>query len=258
MVFPELPESPIGSKALQQAFFDLGFVRAKEHTLQELSVVAGPEPAVSVVPRLYRTFADLESRFVFSLTTTSLVLHTSAYTGHEAFFSRFREGLEALVERFPVPCADRVGLRYIDLVQFESSHALRTLITPALLGFPFRAHGIAGTGGAFATNTMANTDIGVLSLRSTVVGPGQYLPPDLNADGVQRPEKVDPTLPGIILDFDHFTVFADRGESPLAPNPDGIVQHLDRLHASIRTVFRAAVTTDALAAWGLLDAEVRA
>jgi uncharacterized protein (TIGR04255 family) len=249
IVFPTPLRLEGGPDQLRDALYPAGYVRFDQRQTQELVFVLGQEPAMQPQTRTHWVYADPACAFVFVLTENSLVLHTTAYTNHEEFFVRMREGVAAVTAALDVACIDRVGLRYTNLIQFDAHDPVGDWIAAELLGFPFQGTGIQTKGRNFGTNTMALTEVGNLAVRSAVVAPGHFLPPDLNAENVKRPTNVLPNLPGVIVDIDHFTVFAERGVNPLHPSADEVVQWLTRLHDDVRRAYEASFTPEALARW---------
>lgn len=260
--------------ALQDRLIDLGFPRSRRDDTAEFTfALGGPPPAVAqgAVARAQEgapgalgglsagvqhnirsqwEFADRAQRTAFVLSDASFVLHTTAYGSKAPFFELLERGLEALRASMKVTLVERLGLRYIDLVQPDQGQRFGEYVHDGLLGYPFRAAPqLHATRGAFATQSVAVTPSGTLAIRSAVVPPGQYLPPDLNPGSLLRPERVNPEQPGLAVDFDHFTVFNDPGVA-LDFDPPTIVTHMGRLHTTLRHAFGAIATSYAIERWG--------
>lgn len=235
--------------ALQERLIDLGFPRVKRGEVTEFLFAPGNAPQQRVQQRV--DFVDRDQRSAFVLTESTFVLHTTDYVTAGPFLDRLLRGLEALQSCMKVTLVERLGLRYIDLVQPQPGERFGEYVHAGLLGYPFReTPALEATLGAFATQSVAQTPAGTLAIRSLVLPPGQYLPPDLDPGTLLRPPQVDPTRPGLAVDFDHFTVFSGPGTTPLDFTPHVIINHLNKLHAALRTAFRAMTSEHAITRWG--------
>lgn len=256
--------------ALQDRLIDLGFPRTRREDVSELTFAFGglpqaadpgkqagalvPTPGVAagVQQSIKSTweFADRAQRTAFVVSESSFVLHTSAYSTREPFFALLAQGLEALQSSMKVTLVERLGLRYIDLVQKSADERFGQYVHDGLLGYPFReAPALGAIHGAFATQSVAVTPNGTLAIRSAVVPPGQHLPSDLNPGSLLRPDRVDQARPGLAVDFDHFTVFSAPAGT-LDFDPTTIVRHMDQLHTTLRHAFDAIVRPYAIERWG--------
>lgn len=243
--------------ALQDRLIDLGFPRVHRGEVTEITFGVTPgganEPAQQTTPQF--AFLDRDQRTAFVLSAGTFVLHTSDYKSVEPFLACLRDGLGALSATMKVRLVERLGLRYIDLVQPTGNEGYAEYVDAGLLGYPFRSApgsppAIGATQVTFATQSVARTTEGVLAIRSGVLPPGQYLPPDLHPVSLQRPPNIDPARPGLIVDFDHFTVFNTPGERVMDFDAGTIVSHMEKLHATLRVAFRAIITPYAEARWG--------
>lgn len=234
---------------IQERMIDLGFPRVQRGEETVFQLAPGGAPQQSVQQRF--DFIDREQRTAFVLSESSFVLHTTDYVTAGPFLERLRQGLEVLQACMKVTLVERLGLRYIDLVQPHPGERFGEYVHPGLLGYPFReTPALQAKLGAFATQSVAQTPTGTLAIRSLVLPPGQYLPPDLNTGTLLRPPQVDPARPGLAVDFDHFTVFNASGATSLDFTPSAIISHLDQLHAALRTAFRAITSEHAISRWG--------
>jgi uncharacterized protein (TIGR04255 family) len=269
-VFPPVLNWKDRVSDLQDRLIDLGFPRTRREDVAELAFSfgmppgavspgadAGPQgegaaPGAGIRQSVtsHWEFAERFQRTAFVLSESSFVLHTTAYSTVEPFLDLFRRGLEALRGSMKVTLVERLGLRYIDLVQPDPGQPFSEYVHPGLLGYPFReSPELEATGGGFATQSVATTPKGTLAIRSAVVPPGQYLPPDLNPGSLLRPEHVDLARPGLAVDFDHFTVFSGP-RIALDFDPMTIVSHMDQLHTTVRSAFDVIATPYAIERWG--------
>lgn len=255
VVFPAPPAWMDAIPQLQRELYALGYLRMHEHTVVEVSVDLGDgsTPPVQKQRLLMRyEFADRDQRTAFVLTASSFVMHTTDYQTFDRFLAEFVRGLDVLHAATGVPVVDRIGLRYVDLIQLQASESFGFYVHPGLLGYPFRANaGLGGTKVGFATGSVAETPLGALAVRSTVVPPGQFAPPDLELGNLQPPTWVELDKPGLALDFDHFTLFgAPHTAAKMDFDAGRIAAHLTGLHTNVRAAFEGIVTEDAVAYWG--------
>jgi len=199
-------------------------------------------------------FADRSQRTGVVLTSSSVVLHTAAYTSNEPFLFQMYAVLVALRELVPtLQVVERIGLRYVDLVRPREDESYGKYVHVGLLGFPFRdAPQLDARSVNFLTQSVATTNTGFLAIRSITLSPGRFLPPDLDAGMLQTPAAAPTTgtMPGLAVDFDHFTLFNGPNTHAMDFDPDTIVAHLKTLHRTLRQAFDVIVTPYALEQWG--------
>jgi uncharacterized protein (TIGR04255 family) len=199
-------------------------------------------------------FADRSQRTGVVLTTSSVLLHTTAYTSWEPFLARLHGVLVALRQLLPtLQVVERIGMRYVDLVRPEADEPYGKYVHMGLLGFPFRdAPQLDAKTGGFLTQSVATTPTGVLAIRSGTLPAGRFLPPDLDAGMLQPPVLKATTgdKPGLTVDFDHFTLFDGDNVAVIDFDPDAIIAHLTTLHHTLREAFDVIVTPYALEQWG--------
>lgn len=254
-VLAQVVFSPILS--LERSLVDLQQRLAPEYPrFKESSITTIPLTGVasmtSPTPVVQWEFADRAQRTGIVLSKNSVVLQTTAYGSREAFFTRLHAILSAIQDFAPsTPLVERIGLRYVDLVRPAGDEPYRTYIHMGLLGFPFReSPQLEALSLGFLTQSVAKTNSGMLAIRSGTLPPGTLLPPDLNP-GMLHPAlpAVGGERPGLVVDFDHFTVF-DGMTPPMDFNPDAILVHARLLHATLRAAFDAITTPKALKEWG--------
>ena len=250
----------------QERLIELGFPRVNKQESAEIRVefggpgqptegaarhggLVGPSSVQQQVITHYE-FADRAQQTAFVLGESAFVLHTSDYQSKEPFFALLERGLEILNACMRVTLVERIGLRYIDLVQPGSGERFGQYVHAGLLGYPFaEAPKLKAARRGFATQSVATTPDGSLAIRSAVVPPGQYLPPDLNPGSLRRPTNIDVKSAGLVIDFDHFTIFNEPGRA-MDFAPVSVVEHLTALHATLREAFEVCVTDYARQKWG--------
>jgi uncharacterized protein (TIGR04255 family) len=254
VVFPPVLQLEELAPTLGQPMSDLGFPRPSRIELHEILMqVGGLEgaPAPRPIRRMQFEFADRDQHTAFVLAESSFVLQTSAYTTSEPFLQLLERGLSLVQKHLGLRLVDRIGLRYVDLVQPESGEPFGDYVHKGLLGYPFREEPkLKATRGAFATQSVAVTPTGTLAIRSAVLEPGQYLPPDLQPTNLRRPTNVKLNRSGLAVDFDHFTLFHGPEASSVDFDVSFISAHVDRLHTTLRDAFDAIVTPYAIERWG--------
>lgn len=255
VVFPPPPNWAAGVPALQRRLIELGYPRLQEQTTVEVSVemrdAAGPPVSKQQVHVRYE-FADRDQRNAFVLTSSSFVLHTTAYESFAHFLTEFGRGLVALQEVFGLTLVDRIGLRYVDFIQLQPKQSFGLYVHPGLLGYPFRnTPQLGGSKVGFASRSVAVTPLGALAIRSTVLPPSQFVPQDLELGNLRAPEWVDLSKPGLALDFDHFSLFSGpTAQAAMDFNPHAIAEHVTGLHTNVRAAFEAIITAEAISLWG--------
>ncbi len=255
VVFPSLPTWMESLPALQRALYDMGYIRMQEHTGVEVNFEIRDAPSPPITKQTVHVryeFADREQRTAFVLTASSFVFHTTGYHGFPWFISELTRGLDALQATTAVQVVDRIGLRYVDLIQLQSGQSFGVFVHQGLLGYPFRATPqLGGTRVGFASGSMAVTRLGTLAIRSAVLPPGQFVPPDLEVGTLRPPSWVDSALPGLALDFDHFSIFSGPTTTgPMDFVVGEIAGRLSELHTTVRSAFEAIITDEAVALWG--------
>jgi uncharacterized protein (TIGR04255 family) len=231
---------------IQSGFIELGFPRFRESVGNQLLV--GPGGGTSNTVRRSWSFIDRDQSHAFELTDSSLVLQTTAYQSSEPFLKRFLDGLELLAQSAAVGLVERIGMRYIDLIEVQSGERFGDYVHQGLLGFPFGdAPELDATLGGFATQSLATTPLGVLAIRSTLLPAQQVVPADLDA-GILRYGKISSDRPRLSVDFDHFSVFS--GPDSIDFYPQAILLHMTRLHRTLRKAFDVIATEHAIDMWG--------
>jgi uncharacterized protein (TIGR04255 family) len=193
-------------------------------------------------------FASPDRKWAFLLTDEVLGLHTVDYLDHRDFVTRFRTGLEALVQvpGIRIEWLEAVGIRYVDLIvprQGETLVAyLRSWVLPAEV--PEIAGGMVIREGMYvATYRTGVGDLRFQALRN----PPTTLPPELDTLLVQRNGWKHPVPDGefAVLDADH----GCRFDIPVPMDIDMVCGRLLKLRQSVKDLFLAAGTEHAVRVW---------
>lgn len=256
VAFPPVPDWTARQPDVQKALYEIGFQRFREAESSQLTLEiggGGQPPTVAQRAVVFREYADRDGRFAFQSTEEALLLHTTGYQDFGHFIGLLGQGLRAVGAVLGVQLVNRIGLRYVDLVQGIEGERLSAFVKPGMLGFPFRdAPDLAVTQMAVSSQSVGLTKLGALAIRSVTLPAGQFLPPDLDIAGLRAPEKVDASQPGLVLDFDHYSVFAGANASapPLDFEVESVIAHVASLHADLKAAFLASVTERAIERWG--------
>lgn len=134
------------------------------------SMMAGSTPQHSTEVSAY-LFSTADGRYTAEVKAESLTLTTTRYEGWEAFWPRFQRLLETFFGLYPVGQINRIGLRYVDVMDREANGlagvAWADLICSELLGPLSSGHIPADVVGAAQTFYLLSLDDGAaLSLRA--------------------------------------------------------------------------------------------
>lgn len=254
VVFPPVPHWGERLDALKSAFYGAGFIRPGKVQVTEMQLGVPDQSVWQAEHRLIEQdrYCDKNERFALTFSDAGVVMQTSGYKSFRHLKSLMEAVLRPLEEIMQVAVVDRIGLRYVDLVQLQVGEHFGEYVHNGLLGFPFKQSpqlGVARVG--FSTQSIGLTAVGPLAIRSAILPPGQFLPPDLESFGLRAPERVDAARPGLVVDFDHFSLFSGAGAQPaMAFRTEAILNHLETLHTVVKDAFLAIATDHAIAAWG--------
>lgn len=109
----------IGISGVQDALQDL-FPYMEKQNVQQLTVALGPgilQPQATESAVLWRFTADDQWTFVLSPGAATLIISGEDYSGVEDFAARFSRTLEALHATQRVRRCDRIGIRYVNVVE---------------------------------------------------------------------------------------------------------------------------------------------
>ena len=220
-----------------------GFPRFNEEKIQKVTLGA-EEPEIESTTRW--CFVSREKHEAVVLTRDFVVYETTRYNIFESFTERFKEVLSELNAVADINFAAQIGLRYVDVVHSLDGHRPDWFIRDQF-------HGLSAEGiGEPITNqflSVVKTAEGILKLKTLDGhGPG-FMPPDLEATGLDFDLELTEQDPFRILDFDHIW----KGEIDFVP--DDIIEKMWALHGSVEKTFRSTVTEDAMKVWESKGAE---
>src|SRR5579875_1786420 len=93
----------------------------------------GARPVISPLSRY--EFQDKEGRTAIVLTPKSIAVHTNRYTTFDNFHSIIGLALETIHGAADLQLHERIGLRYVDLIELETGEELKDYLAPRLLGY---------------------------------------------------------------------------------------------------------------------------
>lgn len=225
--------------AFRKACESLGYPVFRTGRVHTMNIgVAGPG---GVEEATRWDFLDKSQRWNVILAPEFLVLQTTEYSTFEEFLGRWSSVLEAAT-CLDIPLVERLGLRYVDLVQPTDDELPSHYLIPAFAGFePDPASGFQRT--YHTTATAIQSDKGQMIVR---VSPARTpVPQDLEALHLKGFKQ--PTAGATFLDFDHSTSEAFEFDS------SEVARRTEGLHDAPDVLFRTIVTEHAMGAWGKRD-----
>jgi uncharacterized protein (TIGR04255 family) len=226
--------------ALQEQFRHKGFPGFRSEQVHEIQL--GTEPRVDQRERWL--FVDKENREAVVLSQDFVVLETSHYACFEDFTERLKSVLDVLGATIDATTllAQRLGLRYVDLIVPAQGETLDEYLQPTLLGL--RAGDLEIEKVLNRFEARGRTRTGQLMVRLHQNDIGAPLPPDLlpaEIDLGERPLKGDEVI--TLLDIDHFSTSSRDYE------PNALIDGLWQLHDYTEKAFLSSVTPLALERW---------
>lgn len=201
----------------------------------------GTRPVITPLSRY--EFQNKEERTGIVLTSKYIAVHTNQYTTFDDFHATITLALKTVHEAARLQLHERIGLRYVDLIELETGEELKHYLGPHLLGYNQAAIGLSG--GSFSFQFEGNTSHGRLVARHYRPQIGNMFPPDLAGVSLNYGYRPAPS-PGraSLLDFDHAAEY--KSDFVI----EEILETLENLHDSLDIIFRDSVTAAALKKWG--------
>jgi uncharacterized protein (TIGR04255 family) len=201
----------------------------------------GARPVISPLSRF--EFLDKEERTAIVLTPKSIAVHTNHYSTFDEFHAIITMALETVHAAASLQLHERIGLRYVDLIELEPDEELKDYLDQRLLGYGAASLGVSGA--SFNFHFEGNTPYGRLVARHYPPQINNMLPPDLAGVSLNYNYRPAPS-PGraSLLDFDHAADY--KGDFVI----EEILETLENLHDSLDIIFRESVTAGAQKKWG--------
>lgn len=188
-------------------------------------------------------FSDKQAQFCFVVGERSLALVTSAYDSFDDFASRLEEGLGLVHEVIEVTGVERLGLRYVDLIEPSVEKPLSYFVESSVLGVSLEEFGRRLSG--FTRATFQTAEDRRLFVQTVERPAGLIIPPDLISLQLKlrKPEFMETAFG--ILDFDHFSEYAQAVDY----STDEILKEFWGLHDVVDKAFRKVTTEEAKRDW---------
>lgn len=214
--------------------------RLPQNIVELPMVTAGttPSPTLRQAWFLY----DRRKSGGYVIESTNFAYRTSAYVDFEAFVTETMRGLQRTIEILKPALIDRVGLRFVDLIEGSGEAGLDRLLEPPLLGYRPQIDGFKlQINQQIVAGKSAHGDILFRYSRAqhTASVPADLVDPTLI--GLRAPQ---PNQESAIIDIDHFKDNAD-----MDPSPKAIEALVRQLQGSMSTLFKDAVTSYACDLW---------
>lgn len=213
---------------------------AEEQTTSLQLMTATESPTIKMEPRW--RFDRLDRGAGCVLHNSSYIYHTTAYTTFDDFASSAVAAFRTVAGRAGIQHVQRVGLRYIDLIEAEGDLPVDRLTNSQLRAFSTELRGITENVTQYMLS--ATTPVGQLVFRATHGHHQLSLPPDLLPLSLKISRTPDQAKPSLFLDTDHFTA---RIEPPMRVSD--LDEILLQLKAPISQVFRSVITEQAVQSW---------
>lgn len=214
-----------------------GFPGFRAIEQEEISFV--PKPSTRSSTRW--AFTNREATASVVIAPNFIVYQVTEYAKFEDFIDSFSKILKIVGEETRVALSERLGLRYVNLIQPASGEPFSNYLQSGLLGLA--ADKIGAGKVHYVFEERGTTEYGDLIIRLFENENGGILPPDLESFDMKFALRRDKNLPGAILDVDHFS--AIQRDFVVDTLLDGFY----KLHDYTDRAFRAAVSEEALKKW---------
>jgi uncharacterized protein (TIGR04255 family) len=228
--------SEIQEKLRKSGFPGYAHMQVPEFTFE----TPGARPVVSTLSRY--EFQDREERTAIVLTPKSIGVHTNQYATFDDFHGIIATALETIDASASLQLHERIGLRYVDLIELGAGEELKDYLAPQLLGYNQTAVGVSE--GTFNFHFEGNTPYGRIFARHYMPQISNMFPPDLAGISLNYSYREAPSGRGFLLDFDHAA--SNKGDFVIGE----ILETLENLHDGLDLIFRDSVTAAALEKWG--------
>jgi len=238
--FPAVLKMHEHVEAIQDALRGLGFPRFDEEQIQQVTF-GGPAPKMEQGKRW--VFASRDKTEAVILAPAFVVYETSKYDIFETFIERFAPVLDLIREQTATDFAERLGLRYLDLIRPTEEQAASDFLRERVRGLSQEDLGAKHSRHQFITQAV--TEHGELNIRSFENTGAEFLPPDLVSTHLDFQAETE-KLAGEtyrILDIDHIT------KTEVDFTSKALTEKLWDLHEYSSKAFLAAVTQEAITFW---------
>jgi uncharacterized protein (TIGR04255 family) len=188
-------------------------------------------------------FADKAGHFSLVVGEQSLAFVTSDYDNFENFAGRMQACLQLVHDVVKISGVERLGLRYVDLIEPTPEKPLSYFLESCVLGLSLEGLGTRIT--SFSQTVMETSPNRKLVVRTTERPGGLVIPPDLLSLQLKlrKPKMLE--QPFGILDLDHYAEYPEPNDYDTA----GVIGNLGELHDIVDQAFRKATTENAKLDW---------
>ena len=222
---------------IQHRLRDLELPGYEEQRIQQLSI--GPKIETDEVRR-YVFGGKLKTEAVF-LTDRFVVLAISMHDRFKTFSSRLQDILDVVFEVAQPKYVEQTGLRYVNLLKELDEMTSDQMVVPALRGLTTEKLGCVST--RSNSTIQAKTEHGQLTIRCLQLWGPAFLPPDLQIENMEFPNRPEEGEEFRLLDIDHVS-------SGVAIELEDVQASMDSLHEFVRLGFLRSVTDQAISLWG--------
>lgn len=235
--------------AIQEEFRRHGFPLERAGKVQQLIFGPGGGVPVQMVEEQRWEYRTKDETWSVLVTQDSVVLQTTAYEKFEGFADKLLHAVGTVLtktEQDQLGVVQRVGLRYVDVVQPREDEDFRFYLRP---GFHGAADEVfqAGTHRLHVEST-GKTSVGevegTMVVRVVQNDQGFLLPPDLIGAAPKHTPRAEPGELITLVDMDHYI------EGTFDPSAKWVVARAYEIHDHlIETFHNHVVTEDAIGAW---------
>lgn len=235
---------------IQEVFRQHDFPVERAGKFQQINFGPNAGVPVEVIEQQRWEYRSKDETWSILVTQDSVVLQTTAYDKFEGFVESFRHAVRtvlATTEHDRLGIVQRVGLRYVDVVQPREGEDFRTYLRPGLHGTAdavfqpgtHRMH-MESTG-----RTNVGDDVtGTMILRIVQDDQGFSLPPDLIGGAPKHAARAKRGTLVTLIDMDHYI------EGTFNPDTDWIAARAFEMHDHIIETFHDHVVTEtAIEVW---------
>jgi len=231
---------------IQEAFRQSGFPIERSGKVRQLRV---SPTGVEVLEADRWEYRSKDEKWSITLLQDSVALQTTAYSRFEEFAERLATAVGTVLSKTgqdELGIVERVGLRYVDLVQPGAGESYRDYLKPGLHGvsddvFSADSHRLHLES---VGRTRVGDGDGTMIVRITQNDAGFDLPPDLVDGAPQHISRAKETELATLIDLDHFV------EGNLPSRPEWVVSTAYLLHDHlIETFHKHVVTPHAIEVW---------
>lgn len=227
--------------AIQDRLRRIGYPMFDQQNVQELQL-SGDQAQFNTAPRFLFSTRDRDS-FV-ALTQSSLVFEVLSYSGFEDFLKRLRAVVEILASEVEPSHYERLGLRYVDLVESDTPDQTHALFDSSILSLSAEELGVDEV--LINTAVFGTAAKGSVAVRLSQTRNGSTLPADLLAPELAKFASASPKVQ-TFLDID-----GSKGQSDEF-SPEGIIEDLWAVHDMTEKAFWRSITSRAQEQWGMME-----